>query len=65
MFHDLAVDDGVEDFSDDRQKGDGAVVLCKVSSLRFVDFDQLCQLQGVRVSVFIYCSVEKGGEDRR
>ena len=65
MLHDLAVDDGVEDFSDDWQKGDRAVVLCKVSSLRFVDFDQLCQLQGVGISVFIYCSVEEGGEDWR
>ena len=65
MLHDLVVDDGVEDLPDDRQEGDRAVVLCKVSSLRFVDFDQLCQFQGVRVSVFVYCSVEEGGEDRR
>ena len=63
MFHDLIVDDGVEDFAYDREEGDGAVVLCEVFSFRFVDLDQLRELQGAWVSFFIYCSVAQGGED--
>lgn len=45
MGHELVVEEGVEDFGDDGEEGDGAVVDWERLVLGFVHFDGFCVLE--------------------
>jgi len=49
----LVVDEGVEEFGDDGEEGDGAVVLGVGFVFLLVELDDLCDLQWVWVVVFV------------
>ena len=63
VLHELVVDEGVEEFGDDGEEGDGAVVLGVGFVFLLVELDDLCDLQWVWVVVFVDGFVGGCGSD--
>lgn len=63
VFHDLVIEEGVEEFGDDGKERDGAVVFGEGFVFLFVEFDYFGEFEGVWVFLFLDCLVEEFGED--
>ena len=59
MVHKLVVDDSIEQFRDDGEEGNGAVVFGLRPVAFLEELDHLCDFEWVRVSVFINGLVEE------
>ena len=59
VFHELFVDEGVEELGDDWEEGDGSVEFGEGSVFFLEEFDDFCQFERVWVFMFVDGLVEE------